>query len=256
MWIDIHTHLNMLKLSPEKALDEAKKFGVEKVITIATEPNDIEWVVKSAQSFPDQVCCAVGIHPHEARLYNEKVEDLILTYLHEPFCVALGEIGLDFYYDHSPRNCQKEVFDRQMILAKNAKNPVQIHSRDAEVETLDVLERYKGDVLGVVHCFTGSLDFARKSLDFGYDISFSGIVTFKNAHDLRKVLSYVPLDRLHIETDAPFLTPMPHRGQSNQPAYLFHTGLFVAEYLKLSPDVLQQRLLKNAQSLFFGAGAD
>ena len=226
-WVDVHTHLNMLKLPVHEALKEASGKGINSLVTIGTEPGDwdsvLHWASKEAS-----VKGALGLHPHKAHLFNTEVADRLRTGLKEKEVVACGEVGLDYHYDFCERGKQKEVFFSQMSMAEEMELPVEIHSRSAEKDTLEVLDQFKGRVRGLLHCFTGTWDMAKGALDKGFDISFSGIVTFKNATEIRDVCRQVPLNRLHIETDAPYLSPVPYRGKSNQPAYLVETAAVVA----------------------------
>lgn len=249
-WIDIHTHINMLELSPEETLKTAKAAGIQKLITIGTEPDDLPIVQNLAKQFAPDVYCTLGIHPHEGKVYNSEVEKYLRANLAQPEVVAVGEIGLDFYYDNSPKEDQIEAFRAQMDLAYEFNLPVEIHTRDAEPETIEILKEYKGKVRGLIHCFTGTQTLATAALDCGYNISFSGIVTFKNAQDLRDVAISTPLDRMHVETDAPFLSPVPMRGKKNQPDFMLWTAQLVAELKGKPIDVFCQQMKQNAKQMF------
>jgi len=250
-WIDVHTHLNFLKdVGVDEALAAARAADVTQMITIGTEPNDHQVVLDIARKHFPEVGCTLGVHPHEARLYSDEVESFIDQHASEREVVAIGEIGLDYYYDTSPRESQREVFRRQLALASKHRMPVEIHTRDAEADTAEILNEYRGQVSGILHCFTGTLTMARVALELGLDISFSGVVTFKNAEELRAVARYVPLERIHVETDAPFLAPIPMRGKSNVPAYVVHTARFVAELKGISPEILKEATNANARRTF------
>ena len=164
--------------------------------------------------------------------------------------MAVGEIGLDYYYEHSPQEKQKEVFETQLALAKEFHLPVEIHTREAEQDTGFFLKKYQGPGRGLLHCFTSSYDLAKKALDCGYNISFSGIITFKKSEELRQTCKKIPLDRLHIETDAPFLSPEPHRGKENQPAYVPLVAQCVAQLHGVSLEDLSHQLKQNTWDLF------
>jgi len=249
--IDVHTHLNFLKgVGPEEALAEARAAGVSQCITIGTEPKDHPAVLDLARRYFPEVGCTLGVHPHEARLYTDEVERFIDANVGAREVVAVGEIGLDYYYDTSPRDRQQEAFRRQMELAARHKMPVEIHTRDAEEDTHVILKEFSPRVTGILHCFTSSMSLARQALDAGFDISLSGVVTFKNADELREVAKFVPLDRLHVETDAPFLAPVPMRGKSNVPAYVVHTARFVAELKGVSFERLVEATNANARRMF------
>lgn len=249
-WTDIHTHLNMLPVTVEEALNKAHEKGINRLITIGTEPEDLPVVLELAEKYSPRVFCTLGIHPHEARVFNKEVKNFLRTNLSHPRVVAVGEIGLDYYYNHSPRDIQNQVFRIQMDLAEQFKLPVEIHTRDAEEDTIQVLKEYKGRVQGVIHCFTGSQNLANQALDCGYNISFSGIVTFKKADELREVCAQVPLNRLHIETDAPFLAPVPMRGEKNQPHFMLWTARFIAELKGVELFDFCQQMKINADKMF------
>ncbi len=250
-WIDVHTHLNMLKdLSIDQAIADAEKAGVSRFITIGTDPEDHVRVLEIASKYFPKVSCTLGIHPHEGQIYTEEIGQFIETNAVRPEVAAIGEIGLDYHYESSPRDQQKEAFRRQLDIATRLKLPIEIHTRDAEADTVEILQDYRGRLSGIVHCFTGTRWLAEQALDLGLNISFSGVVTFKNAEELRSVVKYVPLDRMHVETDAPFLAPVPQRGKSNVPAFVVHTGLAVAALKGISPEQLQRATWENARRTF------
>ena len=249
-WIDIHTHLNFLDEGPPEAVNRALAQGVERMITIGTCPADHKTVLELAEKFSPYVYCTLGVHPHEAELYNDAVEEFIGEHLHHERVVAVAEIGLDYYYDNSPRQKQEEAFRRQLSLSLEHDLPVQIHTRDAEADTIRILKDFGGEIKGLIHCFTGTQELADECLAMGLNISFSGIITFKNAGDLRAVVQSVPLERLHVETDAPFLTPVPFRGKKNTPAYVVNTAEKVAALKGISLEELQQQTSENAKTIF------
>lgn len=249
-WIDVHTHLNMLEVPAEQALKSASDLGVHNVITIGTCPDDLPIVLGLAKKYFPQVACTLGIHPHEAELWNAEVEKFIRQEALLPHVVALGEMGLDYYYNNAPKDVQIRAFREQMQMAADLKMPVEIHTRDAEPDTHIILKEFAGKVGGLLHCFTGTWELAGPALDLGFDISISGVVTFKNAADLREVVKKVPLDRLHVETDAPFLAPIPHRGKKNEPAWVTHTAALVAELKGVRIEELSLKTRQNASRLF------
>lgn len=250
-WIDVHTHLNFLKdTTPEEAIAAAAAAGVDRFITIGTEPKDHQVVLDLAEKHFPVVACTLGVHPHEAKLYTDEIEAFIDERLPRKDVVAVAEIGLDYYYNNSEPESQKAAFRRQLELARKHKMPVEIHTRDAEPDTQAILGEFKGEVTGLLHCFTGTKWLAEKALDLGLDISISGVVTFKSAEALRDVVRFVPLDRLHVETDAPFLAPIPMRGRSNVPAYVIHTAAFVADLKGIAVERLQEATVANARRLF------
>lgn len=249
-WIDVHAHLNMLEEGVEAAIANAKAVGVKKIITIGTEPGDHPLVLEIARKYYPDVYCTLGVHPHDGKVYTEAAGKFIEAHLSEPCVVAVGEIGLDYYYDQSPRKEQQDAFRAQLEIAKRTGMPVEIHTRDAEEDTVEILKEFKGSVTGVIHCFTGTEWLARQSLDLGYNISISGVVTFKNADSLREIVRMLPLDRIHVETDAPFLAPIPMRGKKNTSAYVVHTAKFVAELKGISLEQLCEQTRQNALKMF------
>ena len=250
MLIDIHCHFDMLETKPEETIQKAQAAGVERMFTIGTEPSDFDFVLDVAKKFYPVVSCTLGVHPHHGAVWTEEVGAFIEKNLVLPEVAAIGEIGLDYYYNQSPQAEQRETFRRQLELAAKTKMPVQIHTRDAEKDTVDILNEFKGRVTGVIHCFTGTTWLAQQCLDVGLNISFSGIVTFKNAGSLRETCQLVPLDRLHVETDAPFLTPVPLRGQKNTPANVVYTADCVAQLHNVSREKLEEQTNANARQLF------
>lgn len=249
-WIDVHTHLNMLEISVEEALEAATQNQVQRLITIGTCPDDLPTVLALGKQYFPQVSCTLGIHPHEAELYSAQMDAYIRQHATEPYVVAIGETGLDYHYNQAPHDVQIAAFRAQLQIAKDLNLPVEIHTRDAESDTALILKDFSGTKRGLLHCFTGTWEMAKAGLDCGYDISISGVSTFKNAGDLREVIRQVPIDRLHVETDAPFLAPVPHRGRKNQPAFVIHTAQLVAELKGVSLEELSRQLQLNAQSLF------
>ncbi|MBY0555318.1 TatD family hydrolase [bacterium] len=251
-WIDVHCHLDRLEGGSELALKQAIDVGVSRIITIGTEPADLPIVIDLAEKFSPHVFCTIGVHPHDGVKYNDEVGEFLRKNASHPRVVAIGEIGLDYYYNQSPKEEQIYAFREQLKIAADTGLPVEIHTRDAEEDTIKILEEFKGQVKGIIHCFTGTGNLAQQALDLGYNISISGVVTFKNADDLRNtVKNIVPLDRLHVETDAPFLAPVPMRGKSNTSAYVVHTAQVVADLKNVSLQTLSEQTKKNAEKLFF-----
>lgn len=251
-WIDVHTHINMLEISPEEALAAATANQVQNMITIGTCPDDLPTVLQLAEKYFPQVACTLGVHPHEAALYTPEIEKFIRANGAKPTVVAIGETGLDYYYNKEAHEheTQRGVFRSQLQLAHDLGLPVEIHTRDAEPDTMQIISEFKGKTRGLLHCFTGTWEMAKSGLDNGYHISISGVVTFKNAEPLREVVRKVPLECLHVETDAPFLAPVPHRGKKNQPAFVTHTAQLVADLKGVSLEKLAEQLQLNAKSLF------
>lgn len=249
-WIDVHTHLDRLEFSPEQALESARTNRVEHMITIGTCPADLPVVLELAEKHGPRVACTLGIHPHEAELYTPEIENWIRQHATKPQVVAIGETGLDYYYNNASRELQIAAFRAQLQMAADLNLPVEIHTRDAEPDTMQILADFKGKVRGLLHCFTGTWEMAEFGLNHGFNISISGVVTFKNAQALRDVVKKVPLDRLHVETDSPFLAPVPHRGKKNQPAWVVHTAETVAQLKGITLEQLEEATFRNAKSLF------
>ena len=197
-----------------------------------------------------EVYGALGMHPHTADAYSDECEMFLRKNLHRKRIAAVGEIGLDYHYENSKKEAQREAFERQLNLAKELRLPVEIHTRDAEEDTLFFLKKFKGGVRGLLHCFTGSCRLAKGALDCGFNISFSGIITFKKTEALRETCRKIPLDRLHIETDCPFLAPAPNRGKENRPAYAALVAKALAAIHSVDEETLSRQLERNTLDLF------
>lgn len=251
-WTDVHTHLDKLEVTPDVALQNAAAVGVERCITIGTCPEDLPVVLELAKKFSPKVFCTLGIHPHDAETYTDEIEAFIRENGQNPRVVALGEMGLDYYYtkEEELKAVQRQVFKRQIELALELGLPVEIHTRDAEEDTKKILEPYRGRLTGLLHCFTGSKDMADWAVDFGLHFSISGVVTFKNADDLRATVASIPLKHIHVETDAPFLAPVPHRGKKNEPSFMLNTAQKIADLHQVSLEQLCQQVELNAKFLF------
>jgi TatD DNase family protein len=257
MFVDSHAHIDGPEFDAdrEEVIQRALDAGVSAILNVGTgDPHSgaLERAVELAERHKN-IYTAIGTHPHDARLFDDKAEQRITGLLQEsPRVIAWGEIGLDFHYDNSPRDVQMEVFRRQVQLAKNARLPVIVHTREAEDETIEILKSHLSgsDPPGVMHCFSGSLQLAQQALKLGFLISFSGIVTFKNAQDLRAIAAQVPLDRLLIETDCPFLSPVPFRGKRNEPANVVEVARCLAELRRMSLEEIARITTENFASLF------
>lgn len=250
MWIDTHTHFGMLEEGPDKGLEFALSQGVKKFINIGTNPEDFDQVYSFAKKHYPTVFCTLGVHPHDAKLYNDDVDKYLRENAKNKEVIAIGEIGLDYYYMNSTKEEQHEAFRRQLQVAVDLGLPVEIHTRDAEQDTIDILKSFNGKVKGLLHCFTGTQWLADEALKIGFNISISGVVTFKNAEDLRNTVKSLPLDRIHVETDAPFLAPVPQRGKKNTPGFVTHVGEFVAQLKGVTPEELSKQLQENTKNLF------
>src|SRR5215218_6414148 len=260
MFIDSHAHIDGEEFDADRdeVVARAREAGVRAILNVGTgDPHgaNFERAVAVAERY-EGVYAAVGVHPHDAKLYDEAAERLILEFVRGARVVAVGEIGLDYHYDNSPRDVQREVFARQLRLARAEGLPVIIHSRDADEETLEILRaEYAGTERGgVMHCFGGGPALAEGALGLGFYISFAGNVTFKKAEPLREVARTVPPERLLVETDCPYLAPVPHRGRRNEPAHVAATARFLAELRGVSVEELGRATSENFSRLF-GVGA-
>lgn len=253
MLIDSHCHLEYKGLVEDQSgvLSRAREAGVGGFLSISTRQREWDQVIATAERESD-VWASVGIHPHEADGHADLGEAALLAVAEHPKVIAIGETGLDYYYDHSDRETQKALFRRHISVARQTGLPIIIHTRDAEADTASILteEMEQGAFPALIHCFTASADFARIVLDLGLTISLSGIVTFKNAKDLQDIAAQLPEDRILVETDAPFLAPIPHRGRVCEPAFTADTARFVAGLRSQSPEELAEITTRNFFKLF------
>lgn len=249
-WIDVHAHLDKLEEGSEAALQKAISCGVERIFTIGTDPLDHPFIIEAIDKWSPYVFGTLGIHPHDSPKWNPDVKNFIIKHIQHPRLLAIGEIGLDYYYNHSDKETQIKAFREQLELAIEYNMPVEIHTRDAEEDTVRILNDYAGKVTGLIHCFTGTQYLADECLKLGFHFSISGVVTFKSADSLRAVVKSIPIENLHIETDSPFLAPVPCRGQKNTPSLMIHTAQKVAEIKGVSVEELKAQVYKNAQKLF------
>lgn len=258
MFIDSHCHLNYQGLVEDQpaVLARARAAGVELMLNISTRASEWDAVIATAEREGD-VMASVGIHPHEADLHPDVHAEKLAEKAQHPKVVGIGETGLDYYYDHSDRERQRQSFRGHIAAARETQLPLIVHTRDAEADTFAILEEEmgKGAFPALIHCFTGTRDFADKVLALGLFVSISGIVTFKNARDLQETAKAIPLDRLLIETDSPFLAPVPHRGKSCEPAYVADTARFLAELRGEPVEALAEATSANFRRLFAKADA-
>jgi TatD DNase family protein len=256
--VDSHCHLNYEGLADrqEEVLAAARARGVQGFLNISTRQKEWGDVVGAAERHPD-VWASIGVHPHEADAHPDLGAAALIEAAAHPRVIAIGECGLDYYYDKSDRAAQRERFGAHIEAARQTGLPLVVHTRDAEEDTAEILTREvgKGGVTGVLHCFTGSAALARKALDLGFYISISGIVTFKNARDLQDVAKTIPQDRLLVETDSPFLAPVPHRGQTCEPAFVADTAAFLSDLRDEPLDELAAATTSNFFRLFGKAAA-
>ncbi len=271
MLIDSHCHIDgeQFDADRDEVVQRARDAGVAAMLNVGTgdpHSNDFRRAVAVAEQY-ENVYTSVGVHPHSAKLYDDKAEGHLIELIKSSKkVIAWGEIGLDFYYDHSPRDVQKEVFRRQIRKARELGLPIIIHSRDADDETVEILseecsERTENEKLkpendarafrgGIMHCFGGTPQMAADLMKIGFLISFAGNVTFKKAENLRDAARMVPLDKLLVETDCPFLTPVPFRGKRNEPSFVLHTAKFLADFYGVDLENLAQQTTQNFLEFF------
>ena len=259
MFIDSHSHLDVPNYDADRdeVIARARAAGIELMLEIAGSDvgkGSLEPGLRLAEKH-EFIYAAVGLHPHEASLYDAELEQTLLECSRHSKVIGWGEIGLDYYYDHSPRGVQQQVFRRQLELAIEHRLPVIIHTRDAEEDTISILRESwaqvgGSEIGGIIHCFTGTQALADAALQMGFHISFSGVVTFKTAEELRNVARSVPMDRLLIETDCPFLAPVPYRGKRNEPAFVVETAKKLAELKQTSVEEIAATTSGNFKRLF------
>ncbi len=257
MFVDSHAHIDGPEFDSDRdaVIQRARDAGVSAILNVATEDphsGSLERAIALAEKHSD-VYAALGVHPHDARLFDDEAQIRITDLLSQSRrVIAWGEIGLDFHYDNSPRDVQLTVFRKQLRLARNARLPVIIHTREAEAETAEILKaEWDGSGLpGVMHCFSGSGRLAQQAIELGLSISFSGIITFKKADELRAVAAGVPHDKLLIETDCPFLAPIPYRGKRNEPAYVVEVARCLAGIHGMSLESTAELTTNNFKRIF------
>jgi TatD DNase family protein len=256
MYIDSHAHIEMSDFDADRdaVIQRAVDAGVEIIVNIgngdvAHDSHSAALRLAEQHAF---IYTTVGIHPHEARLLDDELCAHLAELAQHPKVIAWGEMGLDFYYDNSPRDAQREVFRKQLRLARQFHLPAVIHTRQAEEDTLAILRQEWEDskLPGIIHCFTGTRAFAEAAIEMGFYISFSGVVTFKKAAELREVARCIPIERLLIETDSPFLAPVPFRGRRNEPAYVVEVARSIAALRGIAPDDLGRMTSDNFKRLF------
>ncbi len=267
MFVDSHAQLEGKRydIDRDEVLARAKQNGIEAYLAIGNGegPESADCGIQLAEKYDGkaeypQIWASVGIHPHEARLANEAADAQMLQWARHPKVIAWGEIGLDYFYDHSPREIQKTVFLRQMELAQTAKLPIIIHCRPSDNsenawdDCLAMLADHwtPSGLGGILHCFTGSVEHARRALDIGFMISFAGNITFPKAQPIRDAAQMVPLDRILIETDSPYLAPIPHRGQRNEPAFVREVARQIGDLRDLSAEKIGLQTAKNFYRFF------
>ena len=248
--IDTHSHINFdeYKVNFDIFLREIKNNDVSKVIVPGVEPSTFEEIITYCEKY-DMIYGAIGIHPSEYKTYTDDAEQKIKEYIKHPKIVAIGEIGLDYHFEPKTKDNQIEILHKQLEIAQNINMPVIIHDREAHEDCFNILREYKLKYV-IFHCFSGDKTFAEKCLNKGYYIAIGGVVTFKNAKELKEVAKYVPLDRLLLETDAPYLAPVPYRGKLNTPAYLKYIAQEIASIKNTDIEEVKNNTTNNAIKIF------
>jgi len=256
MYIDSHAHIEGSEFDSDReaVIQRALDAGVEIIVCVGNgevAADSHAAAFRVAEEYPF-IYTTVGVHPHEARLLDGSLYANLMTLSQHPKVIAWGEIGLDYHYDNSPRDVQQDAFRRQLRMARERQLPISIHTREAEADTLKIVdEEWKDSGLGgVIHCFTGTRAFADAAVERGFLISFSGVITFKKAEDLRETARALPLEKILIETDSPFLAPVPYRGRRNEPAYVIETARGIAELRGVEPEDIGQCTTENFKRLF------
>lgn len=248
--IDTHSHINMIKnLSLDEIITNALDNGVEKIIIPSAYPSDFEEIIDITAKY-NNIYGMLGVHPTEAKEWNDDLIEKIKNYAKNPKIIAIGEIGLDYYWDKSFVDLQKEIFIKQIKLANELNLPISIHDREAHKDTFDLLKQYNQNSKIVMHCFSGSVEFAKECIKEGWYIALGGVVTFKNAIKMKEVAAHIPLEKLLLETDAPYLTPVPFRGQENQPAYTLYVAEEIAKLRGITLEEINSVTTKNTGDVF------
>jgi TatD DNase family protein len=264
MWFDSHCHLDSENCSGEQreaVLSRARAAGVERLVTVgvggaaamreAVALSEALPLAAGSEQLGPRIWATAGVHPHDAASLDAELEQLLRECLARPRVVALGEVGLDYHYDHSPRERQREVFAQMIALARELRKPLVIHTREAAADTLEILTAEGArEVGGIIHCFSEDREFARRALELGFDLSFSGIATFKSARSIQEVAAWAPPERILLETDSPYLSPVPLRGKPCEPAFVVHTARRVAELRGLALERVAELTTANAVRRF------
>lgn len=255
-FVDSHCHLNYKDFATDlpDILARAEAVNIKAFLNICTTVEEATSIIQTAEQYP-QIFASVGVHPHDAEpglaaLDRDALRAWLVEHAQHPKVVALGETGLDYHYDQSPRDLQKDSLRAHLDAAVDTNLPLIIHTRAANEDTIEILKEYQGRVTGVIHCFSETRWLAEEALALGFYISISGIATFKNAQDIRDIILDIPLERLLVETDAPFLAPIPHRGKRNEPAFMIETAQLIADLKGISLQEIATITTKNFQDLF------
>ncbi|MFZ2197225.1 MAG: TatD family hydrolase, partial [Thermodesulfovibrionales bacterium] len=248
--IDTHCHLDMKQFDPDRkeVIERARAAGIEAMITVGSDLKGTVSAMKLSSQY-DFIYASIGIHPHDAKDFNDDIYRQLKEWTNATRVVAIGETGLDYHYDHSPRQVQRDVFEKHLRLAEETGLPVIIHSREAQKDTIEIL-RKSGINRGVLHCFSGDMEMAEQVMSMGFYISVAGPVTFKKTRELKEIAGGIPDDYLLVETDAPYLSPEPFRGRRNEPAFIIETLKQIADLRKVSLEDMARITSLNAKRLF------
>ncbi len=252
MIIDTHAHIDFEDYQPRfsEILENARKNHVEKIIIPGVEPSTFPRIIELVEKY-DNIFCAIGVHPSEAKIYTDDVEEQIKNLMTNKKVIAVGECGLDYYWDKSFNDIQKEVFTRQIKIANDFDKTLVVHDREAHLDTITLLKQHVSSHTPVVmHCFSGSYEFGLECIKQGYFLAFGGVSTFKNAKKAHEIIEKMPIENLLLETDSPYLTPEPFRGKENQPAYLKYVVAKIAELRGMSTDEIENITTENAKRAF------
>jgi len=251
--VDSHCHLNFpqFKGKLDEIVKRALDKGIYRMLTISTKLNEINELETISKSY-SEVYNSVGVHPHECKNYKDLCLNDLIKYTKNSKCIGIGESGLDFYYENSPKELQTKLFRLHIKAARETNLPLIVHTRNADDETIRILneEMKKGVFTGLIHCFSTSKDLAEKAIDLGFYISLSGIITFNKSNELRNIITDLPISRLLVETDAPYLAPEPFRGKCNEPSYVIHTVKFLADLMNVELNTIAEKTTNNFNKLF------
>ncbi len=248
--IDTHSHINMIEgLTTDEIIKNAKDNGINKIIVPAANPGDFQVISALTQKY-NNVFGMLGVHPSDAKTWDDSLPDTIKQLAQNKKIVAIGEIGLDYYWDKSFNDLQKEIFIKQIKLANELNLPIDVHDREAHKDTFELLKEYNKGSKVVMHCFSGSVEFARECIKEGYYLGIGGVVTFKNAIKMKEVVKSIPLEHIILETDAPYLTPVPFRGTENQPAYVKFVAEEIAKLRQISLEEVTNATEQTSKLIF------
>lgn len=252
-YFDSHAHINLHHYDNDRkeVIEKIFASGVEKIVIPGVDMETITSAIALAEEYPDKIYTGIGYHPTDSIKWDDTIYEKMKELAKKPCVVAVGEIGLDYYWDTAPKDVQHDIFKQQIELAHELDLPVIIHTRDSHIDTLKMLKENNADKTGgIFHCFSGDVNFAKDCVDFGFYLSFAGNITFKNAQNLRDAAKETPLDKILIETDSPYLTPMPDRGKRNDPSYVRFVAKQIADVKNISVEEVAEQTYQNAMNIF------